>query len=84
MTKLSNVKEKTMNILEKNRYAIKYGAYCVCAGCAIVGYTLGKYVTAVRVESGLRALIFANPKILDELENGSKALTEVMNKVNKL
>lgn len=82
MTKLSNVKEKAMNILEKNRYAIKYGA--CCAGCAIVGYTLGKYVTAVRVESGLRALMISNPKILDEMENGSKALTEVMNKVNKL
>ena len=82
MTKLSNVKEKAMNILEKNRYAIKYGA--CCAGCAIVGYTLGKHVTAKRLETGLDNLVIANPKILDELENGSKALTEVMNKVNKL
>ena len=82
MTKFSNVKEKTMNILEKNRYVIKYGA--CCAGCAIVGYTLGKYVATARLEIALRALVVANPKILDELENGSKALTEVMNKVNKL
>lgn len=82
MTKLSNVKEKAMNILEKNRYAIKYGAYC--AGYAIIGYTLGKYVTANRIESALGALIVTNPKILDEMENGAKALAEVMNKVNKL
>lgn len=82
MTKLSNVKEKAKDFVERNGDAIKYGAYC--GGCVIAGYTLGKYVTAVRVETGLRVLTIANPKILDEMEIGAKALTEVMNKVNKL
>lgn len=82
MTKLSNVKEKAKDFVERNGDAIKYGAYC--GGCVIAGYTLGKYVTAVRVETGLRVLTIANPKLLDEMEIANEAATKVLNRVSKL
>lgn len=82
MTKLSNVKEKAMNILEKNRYVIKYGA--CCAGCAIVGYALGKCVATKRAELAIGSLVVANPKIIEEIKIAQDTLTNTVMEVNKL
>ena len=82
MTKLSNVKEKVMNTVERNRYTIVYGA--CCAGCVLIGYALGKRMTDLRIGTALNNRAIANPKLIDELKVASNALTDVNDKVNKL
>ena len=72
---LNNVKEKTCEFLERNRYAIIYGAYC--AGSVLAGYMLGKHVAAKRLEAGLDNLVIANPKIIEELAKAGETLNGI-------
>lgn len=72
---LNNVKEKTCDFFERNRYAITYGVYC--GACVLAGYMLGRRVESKTLGIGLDRLVAANPNLVGEFIKAKETLDDI-------